>query len=53
MRYRGGSSPATSVQARIASFLAIAESYLSSLPSRDFTVDLTTGEISTRSRRRW
>lgn len=47
-RYRAGHWPATSVQARIASFLAILESYLSSLPSRDFAIDLATGAVEDR-----
>jgi 3',5'-cyclic AMP phosphodiesterase CpdA len=47
-RYRAGNWPATSVQARIASFLAILESYLASLPSRDFSIDLTTGTVEDR-----
>lgn len=44
-RYRTGNWPATSVQARIASFFAILESYLASLPSRDFGINLTTGAV--------
>ena len=47
-RYRAGNWPATSVQARIASFLAIPESYLASLPSRDFSIDLATGAVEER-----
>ncbi|WP_336813276.1 metallophosphoesterase family protein [Bosea sp. MMO-172] len=47
-RYRAGHWPATSVQARIASFLAILESYLASLPSRHFSIDLATGAVEDR-----
>ncbi len=46
--YRAGDWAATSVQARIASFLAILESYLASLPSRDFSIDLANGVVEER-----
>lgn len=48
-RYRSGTWPANSVQARIASFLAILESYLASLPSRHFGINLATGAVEDRS----
>lgn len=48
-RYRSGTWPANSVQARFARFLAILESYLASLPSRHFGIDLATGAVEDRS----
>jgi 3',5'-cyclic AMP phosphodiesterase CpdA len=45
-RYAAVSWPSGSLQSRLASFLAILDSYLASQPSRNFSVDLATGEVT-------
>ncbi|RDI50262.1 metallophosphoesterase family protein [Microvirga subterranea] len=44
-RYAAGSWEPTSIQFRLAGFLRMLGQYLASPPSREFTVDLATGEI--------
>lgn len=44
-RYAAGSWEPTTIQFRLAGFLRMLGQYLASPPSRDFTVDLETGEI--------
>jgi 3',5'-cyclic AMP phosphodiesterase CpdA len=49
MRYAEGSWAPSSLQARIASFFAIFNSYLNANPSRSFTVDLRDGRIEAQT----
>ncbi len=50
-QFAAGSWPEASVQARLACFLRIMMHYLSSHPSRDFSIDLATGAIEPADQR--
>jgi len=47
-RFAAGAWPAGSLQDRLASFMRMLSDWLASAPSRDFSVDLATGEVMPR-----
>lgn len=48
MRFKAGGWPDGSLQDRLAAFMRMMIDWLESAPSRDFSVDLSTGEVSAR-----